>query len=115
MAPFLGGAKARIAGGKNQVNIRIRNGGPSKALGALACITPNEYRKVIGRTYTSSECDLTRPGLCKVIMPMDGWGVDLFLDKALYSEPETSCKIVRKFLDVLTLSRDSLLESVDKE
>jgi len=49
---------------------------------------------------------------CRLILPIDGWPVDISLPRDLYFEdPQKYCGVVKDFLDDLTIERDDLRKS----
>ena len=111
VVPFANGAKGRMAGGENQVTIQLQNGSVHPKLRAESyCLKWNEALSITRpSSFTMPECDINRPGMCPVRMTLDGWIVELALDRPLYPEPERSCEAVKNFLNERTISRDSLL------
>jgi hypothetical protein len=69
-----------------------------------------EIAKSLGAEYgrgLNMKCDDRSP-LCVIGMQLDGWTVDTYVAKDLYSDPKRVCKLAKKFLIQYTVKRDDI-------
>ena len=71
------------------------------------CLTLDQWHALHGRTSLAPFCK-DHMALCSVFMNVEGWNVDIWVDRDLYESPEPYCKMVKAFLDKNTVQRDSI-------
>lgn len=73
------------------------------------CIRQSEVYQAIGVPNGAAHdtCDFETAKYCPVTMSVDGWWVDVFMEKQQYeADPQHMCSIAAKFLDEHTTARE---------
>jgi len=76
------------------------------------CLTFEMYSELAGREdgVGRDVCELSGARLCTTRMQMDGWGMEVAVEREFYeSDPQPVCNIVRNFLNELTIERESVM------
>tara|TARA_R110002051_G_scaffold32562_3_gene73461 strand:+ start:21864 stop:22562 length:699 start_codon:yes stop_codon:yes gene_type:complete len=97
------------------LSLRLTNQRIGKKLWPVeGCIRQSEVYQTIGLLDGAAQdtCDLETAKFCPATMSIDGWWVDVFMEKQQYeADPQPMCNVAAKFLDEHTIVR----ESVDRD
>ena len=82
-----------------------------KMLGPDACVTDDDYKKVLEAHGARNERDrrcLPQANLCGIYSHLDGWEFEMHVTRDIYSDPENVCRVAKAFLNKHTVHRGDL-------
>ncbi len=91
------------------INNAGANSGFKLAGGCVPQERANAALRLVGPTDSGDGFPCTdRDFRCEIVMPMDGWNVEVSATHDLYGQPDRVCAIARQFLDRYTVKRDNI-------